>query len=90
MSRKFEVLLDQNFVDDLQYWIDTDRRVASRLITLVRAVITDPFSGLGKPEPLRHQLHGAWSRRLTQEHRLVYFVDGGRIVFTQARFHYEK
>jgi toxin YoeB len=90
MSARFEILLDPGFIEDLQYWIDTDRRVASRLLTLVRAVIDDPFSGLGKPEPLRYQLRGAWSRRLTHEHRLVYVVDRGRIILIQARYHYDK
>jgi len=90
MSARFEILLDPSFIEDLQYWIDTDRRVASRLLTLVRAVIDDPFSGIGKPEPLRYQLRGAWSRRLTHEHRLVTVVDRGRIILIQARYHYDK
>jgi len=90
MSARFEILLDPGFIEDLQYWIDTDRRVASRLLTLVRAVIDDPFSGIGKPEPLRYQLRGAWSRRLTHEHRLVYVVDRSRIILIQARYHYDK
>ncbi len=90
MSSRFEILLDPGFIEDLQYWIDTDRRVASRLMALVRAVATDPYSGIGKPEPLRYQLRGAWSRRLAHEHRLVYVVDRGRVILIQGRYHYSK
>jgi len=66
--------------------IDTDRKVALRVMDLVDAVLRAPFAGIGKPEPLKAL--GAWSRRLTQEHRLVYVVHDDRIVFVQARYHY--
>lgn len=65
-----------------------DRKVALRVLDLIEAALRDPFTGIGKPEPLKHQLAGAWSRRITQEHRLVYLVQGDRIDFLQARFHY--
>jgi toxin YoeB len=65
-----------------------DRKVAFRVLDLIEAALRDPFTGIGKPEPLKHQLAGAWSRRITQEHRLVYLVQGDRIDFLQARFHY--
>jgi toxin YoeB len=76
------------FREDLRYRVETDRRVALRAFDLVEAVMRDPFAGIGKPEPLKHLLSGAWSRRLTQEHRIVYLVSEERIDFLQARYHY--
>jgi toxin YoeB len=73
---------------DLSYWVETDRKVAMRALELVEAVLRDPFEGIGKPEPLKYTLAGCWSRRLTQEHRLVYRVTERRIDFLQARYHY--
>ena len=61
---------------------------ASRILKLVEAVMRDPFEGIGKPEPLKYLEPGVWSRRLTQEHRLVYVVSGQRIDFVQCRYHY--
>lgn len=62
------------FIEDLRYWVETDRRVALRAFDLIEAVMREPFVGVGKPEPLKYLLAGAWSRRLTQEHRIVYLV----------------
>lgn len=76
------------FREDLRYWVETNRRVALRTFDLVEAILRDPFRGIGKPEPLKYVLAGAWSRRLTEEHRLVYLVSGNRIDFLQARYHY--
>jgi toxin YoeB len=76
------------FREDLRHWVETDRRVALRALDLVEAVLRDPFRGIGKPEPLKYLAAGAWSRRLTQEHRLVYLVREDRIDFLQARYHY--
>jgi len=76
------------FLDDLRYWVRTDRKLALRCLDLVAAVLRDPFSGIGKPEGLRYLGADAWSRRLTQEHRLVYLVREDRIDFLQARYHY--
>lgn len=76
------------FRKDLVYWIETDRNTALRVMDLVDAVIRDPFIGIGKPEPLKNVLAGAWSRRVTREHRLVYRVGESEIVFLQARYHY--
>jgi toxin YoeB len=78
----------QEFIEDLRYWVETDRRVALRAFDLIEAVRRDPFTGIGKPEPLKYLLAGAWSRRLTQEHRIVYLVSAERIDFLQARYHY--
>jgi len=76
------------FREDLRHWAETDRRVALRAMDLIEAVLRDPFQGIGKPEPLKYLASGAWSRRLTQEHRLVYLVREDRIDFLQARYHY--
>ncbi|MBE0644964.1 MAG: Txe/YoeB family addiction module toxin [Bacteroidetes bacterium] len=77
------------FVEDLRWWVRTDRRTALRIIDLVQDTLRGPFSGKGKPEPLKFFLAGCWSRRITQEHRLVYEVSDGRIDFLQARYHYQ-
>jgi len=83
-----EAVFQREFLDDLRYWVETDRKTALRVLQIVEAVLRDPFQGIGKPEPLRHLLGGAWSRRLTQEHRLVYEVSADKIQFLQARYHY--
>jgi toxin YoeB len=82
-------VISSKFRDDLRYWIETDRKIALRILDLMDAILADPFGGIGKPEPLRFELAGSWSRRLTREHRLVYRVGQGRIEFHQARYHYE-
>jgi toxin YoeB len=76
------------FLDDLRFWVKNDRRTALRALDIVEATLRDPFTGIGKPEPLKYQLAGAWSRRLTQEHRVVYLVSEGSVDFLQARYHY--
>lgn len=76
------------FREDLRFWVRSDRPVASRILDLVEAVLREPFEGIGRPEPLRFYLQGCWSRRITQEHRLVYRIDGDRVDFLQARYHY--
>ena len=81
-------MFQTEFRQDLRYWVETDRRVALRALELVENILRDPFSGIGKPEPLKYVLAGCWSRRLTQEHRLVYRVSERRIDFLQARYHY--
>ena len=76
------------FIDDLRYWVKIDRKRALRALDLVEAILRDPFEGIGKPEPLKYLPSGTWSRRLTEEHRIVYFVSEDRIDFLQARYHY--
>ena len=87
-SGKRESVFQPEFLEDLRYWIETDRKVALRLMNIIESVMRDPFTGIGKPEPLKHVVPGAWSRRLTQEHRVVYLVRADRIDFLQARYHY--
>ena len=83
-----QAVFHPEFREDLRFWVDTDRRIALRALGLVEAVLRDPFGGIGKPEPLKGKAAGAWSRRLTQEHRIVYLVKEDRIEFLQARYHY--
>ena len=74
--------------EDYQHWVATDRATLRRVNRLIDEVLRDPFTGIGKPEQLRHVLSGAWSRRISEEHRLVYLVDGDDVVILQARYHY--
>ncbi len=83
-----EAVFQPEFREDLRYWVKSDRKIALHILELVEAVMKDPFTGIGKPEPLKFVLAGCWSRRVTQEHRLVYRVSGNRIDFLQARYHY--
>ena len=85
---KRESVFDAEFRRDLEFWVRTDRKTALRVMELVEAVIREPFQGIGKPEPLKHELSGCWSRRITPEHRLVYRVSEIRINFLQACYHY--
>ncbi len=78
-----------NAWDDYVHWQSTDRSKVRRINRLLDDVLRDPFDGIGKPEQLRHVLAGAWSRRIDEEHRLVYLVDAGDVVVLQARYHYE-
>ncbi len=81
------VFADQGW-EDFTYWIEHDRKIAARIIRLIKDIERKPFEGLGKPEPLRHDLAGFWSRRITDEHRLVYTVEKERVLIAQARYHY--
>jgi toxin YoeB len=84
-----EAVFHPEFIEDLRHWVKTERRVALRALDIVEAVLLDPFSGIGKPEPLKYLAPNTWSRRLTQEHRIVYLVKDDRVEFLQARYHYE-
>jgi toxin YoeB len=76
------------FIEDLAFWVETERKVALRTLRFVSQILREPFKGLGKPEPLKYLGPGVWSRRITQEHRLVYLVEEERIHFLQCRYHY--
>lgn len=73
---------------DYLHWQHTDRKVLKRVNELIKAIQRDPFQGIGKPEPLRHALAGYWSRRINEEHRIVYKVEGGVLMIASARYHY--
>jgi toxin YoeB len=87
-AKQRDTVFQPEFREDLRHWVETDRRVALRAFDLIEAIMRDPFTGIGKPEPLKYLSTGAWSRRLTQEHRIVYLVRDNRIDFLQARYHY--
>lgn len=74
--------------DDYLYWQEQDRKIIDRINKLIQEVKREPFSGLGKPEPLKHALSGFWSRRITDEHRMVYRVEGDSLQLAQLRYHY--
>ena len=78
------------FREDLRFWVQTNQRVALKILDLIEAIMRDPFTGIGKPEPLKHIAPGTWSRRITEEHRLVYLVSDDRIDFLQGRYHYTR
>ena len=86
--RNVIAVFQPEFREDLQYWVTANRAVALRVLQLIEAILRDPFSGIGKPEPLKYVQAAVWSRRITQEHRLVYKVSEKRIDFLQARYHY--
>ena len=89
LTTRRDAVFQAEFHDDLRYWAETDRRTALRILSLIEAVLREPFSGIGKPEPLKYLGTDVWSRRITQEHRLVYVVSQDRIDFLQARYHYD-
>ncbi len=87
MSRR-RAILAPLFIEDLTYWVKNDRRVALRIMRLIEAVLRDPFQGEGKPESLKRLGSNHWSRRITEEHRLVYEALDEEVRFLQCRYHY--
>lgn len=83
-----DAVFQPEFREDLRFWVETNRKIALRAFALIEATMRDPFEGIGKPEPLKYLGANVWSRRLTQEHRIVYLVSDDRIDFLQARYHY--
>lgn len=88
IRKQREAVFQPEFIEDLRYWVQTDRKLALRAFDLIEAIMRDPFTGIGKPEALKYLATGAWSRRLTSEHRILYLVRDERIDFLQARYHY--
>jgi toxin YoeB len=80
--------LDPQALEDLRYWVETDRRKALRILQLIEQTLRSPLSGAGKPEPLKFRLSGCWSRRIDREHRLVYKVERDALVVLACRYHY--
>lgn len=76
--------------EDYQHWVQTDRKLLKRINELIKDTVRSPYAGIGKPEPLRHALAGFWSRRITDEHRMVYRMVGKNLEIAQLRFHYTK
>jgi toxin YoeB len=83
-----DAVFSTHFRSDLRYWVEADRSTALRVFQLIEAILRDPLSGIGKPEPLRGEFAGLWSRRITHEHRLIYRIRADRVEFIQARYHY--
>jgi len=83
------VLLPQAF-SELRFWAEEDKNLLLKIFELIKDIQRNPFSGLGKPEPLRYEFKGLWSRRITKEHRLIYKINGEEIVIVSCRFHYKK
>ena len=75
--------------EDYLFWQQNDRQILRKINTLIRDIQRDPFAGIGKPEALKHELAGFWSRRITDEHRVVYTVNGGEVLIAQCRYHYD-
>ena len=82
------LVFDPKALEQLRYWTETDRRKATKILDLIEATLKSPFEGIGKPEPLKFELAGAWSRRIDQEHRLVYKVEKGELIVLACRYHY--
>lgn len=87
-SLKRDLVFDVRFLEDLTFWVETNRKTALRLLSLIEEIRRNPFEGTGKPERLKYQDANVWSRRLTQTDRIVYLVSEDRIEFLQARYHY--
>ena len=85
---KRNLVFDLRFLEDLTFWVDTNRKTALRLLSIIEEIRRNPFEGTGKPERLKYQDANVWSRRLTQTDRIVYLVSEDRIEFLQARYHY--
>lgn len=83
-----KLLFAEQAWDDYQYWLQHDRKTLERVNKLIREVMREPFTGMGKPEALKHALAGYWSRRITDEHRMVYRVRGDALLLAQLRYHY--
>jgi len=83
-----KLVFSENAWEDYLYWQKTERKVVLRINALIRDIQRDPFDGIGKPEALRHALSGYWSRRITDEHRIVYKVEGDAVMIAQLRYHY--
>lgn len=79
---------DPNGFEDLAWWVEKDRKKALKIIKLIKEIQKNPFDGIGKPEPLKHDLSGCWSRRIDKEHRLVYQVLEEKVRILACRYHY--
>ena len=73
---------------EFNLWEKKDKKIRTKIIQLLKEISKEPFKGIGKPEPLKHQYKGCWSRRINKEHRLVYRIEGGNIIVVHLRYHY--
>jgi toxin YoeB len=84
-----ELKIEDRAFEELAYWVQNDRRTATKIMELIEHIKRDPFTGIGKPEPLKYDRKGCWSRRITQEHRLVYVVTDDTVIIISCKGHYE-
>jgi toxin YoeB len=84
-----KLILEKNAIEDLEFWAKNDLKILKRTAELFLAIIKDPFQGIGKPEPLKSELKGYWSRRITEEHRIVYTIKSDAIIIISCRSHYK-
>lgn len=85
---KMQIMFTPEAWDDYQFWLQHDKKIIERIHDLIKDITRTPFSGIGKPEPLCHEFKGYWSRRINQEHRLIYHIKDATLVMISARFHY--
>jgi len=83
-----KLIFSEEAWDDYLYWQKTDKKLLERIHVLIKDISRSPFEGIGKPEPLKHALAGYWSRRINDEHRIVYKVADGSMLIAQLRYHY--
>jgi toxin YoeB len=81
------IFVDESW-EDYQYWLKTDKKIIARINDLIKDISRTPYGGLGKPEPLKYKYKGLWSRRITDEHRLIYQIKGDELLILKCRFHY--
>jgi toxin YoeB len=86
MSRR--IVFERSAFEDFTAWATTDKNIYRRIVALILDILREPFAGLGKPEPLRHELKGYWSRRIDSEHRLVYKVEPDAVTIVACKYHY--
>lgn len=82
------VTFEHKGFEDIEYWLKNDRKILKRILDLIKDIKRSPFSGLGKPEPLKHEMAGCWSRRINDEHRLVYYIKSDTVIILSCRLHY--
>ena len=82
------IFVDESW-EDYQYWLKTDKKILARINDLIKDISRTPYTGLGKPEPLKYKYKGFWSRRITDEHRLIYQVKGDELYIVKCRYHYD-
>jgi toxin YoeB len=82
------IFVDESW-EDYQYWFKTDKKILARINDLIKDISRTPYTGIGKPEPLKYKYKGYWSRRITDEHRLIYQVKGDDLLIVKCRFHYD-
>jgi len=84
------IVFEQSAFEDFTDWASDDKKLYKRLVILIKETARNPYSGLGKPEALKHELRGYWSRRINDEHRLVYKVEADKLIIVSCKYHYEK